>query len=52
MTDNPLLQEWNTPFEIPPFDLIKDEHFGPAFEVAFVEARAAVDAIAGAGDFC
>ncbi len=50
MTDNPLLQEWNTPFEIPPFDLIKDEHFGPAFEVAFVEARAAVDAIAGAGD--
>ncbi|MCK4862566.1 MAG: peptidase M3, partial [Rhodobacteraceae bacterium] len=50
MTDNPLLQQWNTPFEIPPFDLIKDEHFAPAFEEAFVQARAAVDAIAGGGD--
>ena len=50
MTDNPLLQQWNTPFEIPPFDQIKDEHFGPAFEEAFVQARAAVDAITGGGD--
>jgi len=32
---NPLLKEYNTPFEVPPFDLIKNEHFLPAFEAAF-----------------
>ena len=30
-TGNPLLQTFNTPFEVPPFDLIKPEHFLPAF---------------------
>jgi len=50
MTDNPLLQQWNTPFEIPPFDLIKSEHFGPAFIEAFKQARAAIEAIAGLTD--
>ena len=29
---NPFFQQWNTPFEIPPFLMIKDEHFMPAFE--------------------
>ncbi|MDR2010824.1 MAG: M3 family metallopeptidase [Bacteroidales bacterium] len=33
-SDNPLLAEWNTPFEVPPFDKIKDIHFEPAFEAA------------------
>ena len=28
--ENPLIAEWNTPFEVPPFELIKDEHFKPA----------------------
>lgn len=28
--DNPLIAEWNTPFEVPPFDLIENNHFKPA----------------------
>ncbi len=31
---NPLLQEWKTPYGVPPFNLIKTEHFLPAFEEA------------------
>ena len=34
MTDNPLLTEWNTPFGVPPFDLIKTEHYLPAYKKA------------------
>src|SRR5574344_2776468 len=29
--DNPLLSEWNTPYQIPPFDKVKSEHYKPAF---------------------
>lgn len=43
---NPFLSQWNTPFEIPPFDLIEDAHFAPAFDEAFKQSRAAVDAVA------
>ncbi len=32
--DNPLLLPWNTPFETPPFHLIKAVHFRPAAEEA------------------
>ena len=42
---NPLLTEWNTPFGVPPFDLIRDEHYLPAFRTAMVEHKAEVDAI-------
>src|SRR5690606_2230517 len=28
--DNPLIAEWNTPFEVPPFDQIETKHFKPA----------------------
>ena len=31
---NPLLEQWNTPFETPPFDKIELRHFKPAFEEA------------------
>jgi peptidyl-dipeptidase Dcp len=31
---NPLLAEWDTPFETPPFEKIKTEHYLPAFEEA------------------
>src|ERR1700712_1863497 len=34
---NPLLAAWNTPFGIPPFDLIRPEHFAPAFDRAMTE---------------
>lgn len=48
MTDiqNPLLQQFDTPFNVPPFEQIRPEHFKPAFEKALEEARAEVDAIA------
>ncbi len=43
---NPLLDDWTAPFGLPPFDKIHDEDFGPAFDVTFPVARAAIDAIA------
>ncbi len=43
---NALLTPWNTPFELPPFDQIKEDEFGPAFEAALAEARANIGEIA------
>ncbi len=42
---NPLLIAWQTPFETPPFAEIKPEHFLPAFEQAFADHAAEVNAI-------
>jgi peptidyl-dipeptidase Dcp len=39
-------QDWTTPFGLPPFDQIRDEDFGPAFDAALSEARANIAAIA------
>ncbi len=50
MTTNPLLADWTTPFELPPFDKIKPEHFEEAFETAMAEAKAESDAIAEQSD--
>lgn len=47
---NPFFSPWNTPFEMPPFDLIEDAHFAPAFDEAFKQSRAAVNAVADAHD--
>lgn len=44
-TSNPLLVEWKTPFGIPPFDLIKNEHYVPAFEEAMKQQTIAIKAI-------
>jgi len=43
--ENPLLSEWNTPFGVPPFDKIKNEHYLPAFEQGMSEHKAEIDAI-------
>lgn len=43
--ENPLLKAWTTPFETPPFDEIKPEHFMPAFEQAFFDHSAEIAAI-------
>jgi peptidyl-dipeptidase Dcp len=43
---NPFLIDWSGPFALPPFDQIKDEHFAPAFDAAFEQSRAAINAIA------
>jgi len=42
---NPLLAEWNTPHETPPFPEIKHEHFIPAIDASLAEARSEVNAI-------
>jgi peptidyl-dipeptidase Dcp len=42
---NPLLTDYGTPFNVPPFDKIKPEHFMPAFEKAFTEQQAEIDDI-------
>ena len=44
--DNPLLADFDTPFQTPPFHLIRPEHYRPAVEAAIIEARAEVEAIA------
>lgn len=43
--NNPLLATYSTPFEVPPFDKIKDEHFRPAFEVALKQHTDEIDEI-------
>ena len=43
---NPLLGEWATPFELPPFAEVAPEHFRPAFDQALAEHRAEIEAIA------
>jgi len=47
MNTNPFFAEWSTPFAAPPFDLIRPEHFGPAFEEGMRRQLAEIDAIAG-----
>ncbi len=42
---NPLLESWDTPFGIPPFERIKADHYLEAFEVAFEEQLAEVERI-------
>ena len=45
---NVLLQDWDTPFQIAPFDTISDEDFAPALDIALARHRDEIDAIAGA----
>ena len=44
--NNPLVAEWKTPYETPPFSKIKLEHYRPAFEYAIATARQEVYEIA------
>ena len=44
-TDNPLLSTYETPFQVPPFDKIKNEHFRPAFKAALEQHNQEIDAI-------
>jgi len=45
LAGNPFMQEWNTPYGIPPFSAIKDEHYMPAFKKGILELRADIAAI-------
>ncbi|ERJ58377.1 M3 family metallopeptidase [Sphingobacterium paucimobilis] len=44
-SDNPFLASYDTPFNVPPFDKIKDEHFRPAFEEALKQHNLEIDSI-------
>jgi peptidyl-dipeptidase Dcp len=48
--DNPLLAEWHTPFGVPPFDLIRNEHYLPAMREAMAEHKAEIAAIVSQPD--
>ncbi len=45
---NPLLQAWDEPFGLPPFERVRAEHFPSAFEQAMAAQRAEIDHIANA----
>lgn len=46
MSSNPLTSPWQTPYQTPPFDEIKNEHYEPAFHHALKIARGEIQAIA------
>ncbi|MDP3176598.1 MAG: M3 family metallopeptidase, partial [Spirochaetaceae bacterium] len=45
-TDNPLLQAWDGPYGLPPFNRIRPEHYGPAFDAAMSEHQVELAALA------
>lgn len=47
---NPLLAEWKTPRNTPPFRLIKTEHYLPAFEQSIKEAAFEIERIANSAE--
>lgn len=44
-SNNPFFVEWKTPFETPPFDEIKPEHFLPAIEEGIKLEKAEIESI-------
>ncbi len=44
---NPFLNPSSLPYQLPPFQEIREEHYGPAFEQGMAEHLAEVDAIVG-----
>ena len=48
--ENPLIAEWNTPFEVPPFDKIKNEDFKPAILEGIKDHEKDIKAIVDAKD--
>ncbi|MEN8157720.1 MAG: M3 family metallopeptidase [Bacteroidota bacterium] len=44
-TMNPFLTDYDTPFGVPPFDIIENEHFIPAFKEGIRQQEAEVEAI-------
>lgn len=42
---NPFLDEWDTPYGVPPFSRIEESHFMPAIKAGIIERAAEIDAI-------
>ena len=49
-SENPFFSEYSTPFQVPPFDRIKGEHYLPAFEKGIAEQKEEIDDIVGNPD--
>lgn len=49
-SQNPLLADWSTPHEMPPFDQFEPKHFEEAFETALDEELAETNAVANADE--
>ncbi len=45
MKNNPFFQEWTAPYQLPPFEDIKLEHYLPAFEAGMEQQMAEINAI-------
>ena len=45
VNDNPFFAKYDTPFETPPFGLIRNEHFLPAFRDGMESQKSEIDAI-------
>ena len=45
VANNPLLAEWDTPYQTPPFSKIELKHYEPAIDYAIEQNRAEIDAI-------
>jgi len=45
MNNNPFFSEWTTPYGVPPFDKIKEDHYLPAFEIAIKNQNKEIEAI-------
>lgn len=43
--ENPFFTEFDTPFGVPPFDRIKEEHYLPAFQEAMTQQKDAIEKI-------
>src|SRR5215472_17737668 len=50
MTRNPFFAEWATPYGLPPFAMIRPEHFPPAFDRGMAEHETEIAAIAGSAE--
>ena len=42
---NPFLTEWDTPYGIPDFSAVEEEHYLPAVEAGIEQQQAEIDAI-------
>lgn len=43
--NNPFLTEWDTPYGIPDFGVIKEKHYLPAIEIGILQQQTEIDAI-------
>ena len=45
LAGNPFMEEWDTPYGVPPFSSIENGHYMPAIKKGVLELRAEIDAI-------